>query len=88
MIRSMPIRSVPSTLAPIQWVIWQQYSITGFAEVVGVLLGLTLILWCRHKWLALGIILLGGGATGIFSCALQNHGKNLTKFPSLGNPAF
>jgi hypothetical protein len=71
-----------------QWVTWQPYFITGFAEVVGVFLGLALILWFRHKWLGLGIILLAGGGTGIFSCALQTHGKNLTRFPSLGNPAF
>jgi len=53
--------------------------------VVGVLLGLALILWCRHKWMALGTILLAAGTTGIFSCALQSHGKNLTSFPILGN---
>jgi len=53
-----------------------------------VLLGLALILWCRHKWMALGTILLGGGGSGIVSLALHSHGKNLTRFPSLGNPAF
>jgi len=85
---TLAIGSVPSTLAPIQLVTWQPYCITGFAEVVGVLLGLALILWFGHKWMALGIILLAGGGTGICSCALQSHGKNLTRFPSLGNPAF
>lgn len=50
-------------------------AMAGIAEVVGVLLGLALILWCRHKWVALGTILLVGGGTGIFSCALRSHGK-------------
>jgi hypothetical protein len=58
--------------------------IAGFAEVVGVLLGLALILWCAHKWMALGTILLGGGGSCIVSCALRSHGKWYHEWEMLG----
>lgn len=57
--------------------------VSGFAEVVGVLLGVTVILWCSRKWVALGGILIVGGCMCIVSWALPTEGKNPRYFLTL-----
>ncbi|KAJ4446798.1 hypothetical protein ANN_13496, partial [Periplaneta americana] len=48
-------------------------AIAGLAEVAGVLIGLSLILWCRQKWAVLGGVLIVGGSACIASWALPTQ---------------
>ncbi|XP_069696302.1 organic cation transporter protein-like isoform X2 [Periplaneta americana] len=59
-------------------------AIAGLAEVAGVLIGLSLILWCRQKWAVLGGVLIVGGSACIASWALPTQDDSSREWAMLG----